>query len=98
MLSNRYDISTHFSSFIDLRKTIIKELYSCFIILPQKFIHIYNVNPFKELEKTIIDFISYSNNMINTIKKYASLEKKIYYLEDVKYKPFNHNNTSFEVF
>ncbi len=98
MLSNRYDISTHFSSFIDLRKTIIKELYSCFIILPQKFIHIYNVNPFEELKKTIIDFISYSNDMINTIKKYASLEKKIYYLEDVKYKPFNHNNTSFEVF
>ena len=98
MLSNRYDINVYYSTFIDLRKTIIKELYSCFLILPQKFIYVYNINPFKEIEKSIADFISYSNNMINTIKRYASQEKKIVYLEDVKYKPFNHNNNSFEVF
>jgi len=98
MLSNRYDINIHFQTFIDLRKTIITELYSCFIIIPNKLILIYNINPFKELEKSILDFISYSNNMISIIQKYASQEKKIVWLEDIKYKPFNHNNNPNEVF
>jgi hypothetical protein len=36
--------------------------------------------------------------MIITIQNYAYKEKKIKYLEDTKYKPFNINNNNLEVF
>ena len=36
ILSDRYDIKQYFSIFISFRNKIIKELYSVFIILPQK--------------------------------------------------------------
>jgi hypothetical protein len=98
MLGDRYDINIYFSSFISLRTSIIKELYSIYIIVPNKFVYIYKINLFEEIKKTIHNFISHSRKMIITIQNYAYKEKKIKYLEDTKYKPFNINNNNLEVF
>jgi len=92
MLGDRYDINSYFSTFLLLRNSIIKELYSTYIILPNKFIYIFNVNPFNEIKKTIYNFIKHSRKMIITIQNYAYNNKNIKYLEDTKYKPYQKNN------
>jgi len=92
MLGDRYDIRIHFSTFIEVRKTIIKELYSSYLITPIKLKYIYNLNPFKEIKKTIEDFIRHTREMIIILEKYAYEKKGVHYLDDTKYKPFEDNN------
>ena len=92
MLGDRYDIRIYFKTFLHIRTTIIKELYSIFIIIPQKLKYTYNLNPFEEIEKTIKEFIKYSRKMIIIIEKYAFNNKGIYYLEDTQFKPYDNNN------
>lgn len=98
MMGDRYDISLYFSTFLSLRNTIIKDLYSIYIIVPDKFIYIYKINPFDEIKRSIHDFISHTRKMIITIQNYGYKNKGIKYLEDTKYKPYNLNNNSLEVF
>lgn len=93
MLGDRYDINIYFNTFTSLRTSIIKELYSIYIIVPDKFIYIYEINPFDEIKKTIYNFIRHSRIMLITIENYAyNNNKDIYYLEDTKYKPYEKNN------
>jgi len=92
ILSDRYDINIHFQTFLNLRTTIIKELYSSFVIIPQKLKYIYNLNPFEELEKTIKNFIRHSRKMVIIIEKYGFLNKEVYYLQDTQFKPYDNNN------
>ena len=93
ILSDRYDIKQYFSIFISLRNTIIKELYSVFIILPQKMKNNFGFNSFDELNKSIKDFIIYSRKLITILERYGYYEKKVHYLEDTKVKPYDYNNT-----
>lgn len=86
ILSNRYDIIEYFTTFLSLRDTIIKEMYSIYIILPMKMENYYGFNSFDELKKSINDFIKYSRKLIIILERYAKQEKNIYYLEDSKYK------------
>lgn len=92
MLGDRYDINLYFSTFLLLRNSIIKELYSTYVILPNKFIYIFKINPFDEIKKSIYNFIKHSRKMIITIQNYAYNNKNIKYLEDTKYKPYQKNN------
>jgi hypothetical protein len=92
ILSDRYDIKDFFSIFISIRTAIIKELYSMYIILPQKMKNNFGFNSFDELKKSINDFIIYSRKMITILERYGYNEKKVYYLEDTKVKPYEFNN------
>jgi uncharacterized protein YxeA len=92
LLGDRYDINEYFQTFIDIRTNIIKELYSIFIIIPQKMQYSYNLNPFEEVEKTIKNFIKYSRQMIIIIERYAFTKKDIVYLQDTQFKPYDNNN------
>jgi len=92
ILSNRYDINNYFTTFLSLRDTIIKEMYSIYVILPFKMLNYYGFNSFDELKKSIDDFIKYSRKMIIILERYAKQEKNIYYLEDSKYKYKELNN------
>lgn len=98
MMGDRYDISLYFGTFLSLRNTIIKDLYSIYIIVPDKFIYIYKINPFDEIKRSIYNFMSHTRKMIITIQNYGYKNKNIKYLEDTKYKPYNLNNNSLEVF
>lgn len=89
MLGDRYDIKIHFSTFLSLRNSIIRELYSIYIIVPDKFIYIFKINPYKEIKKTIKDFMVHTRKMIITIENYAYQFKGIPYLEDTKYKAYD---------
>lgn len=91
MLGDRYDINDYFSTFMNTRKAIIKELYSSYIITPMRLKFIYNLNPYDEIKKTIEDFNKHTRAMIIILEKYAYQKKGIYYLDDTKYKPFDNN-------
>ncbi len=90
ILADRYDINEYFLTFIDLRTTIIKELYSLYIITPIKLTYIFNINTQETIKQTIHDFITYSRKMIIILQKYAK-DKGIYHLPDTKYKPYTPN-------
>lgn len=92
ILGNRYDINTHFTTFLDLRTTIIKELYSIYIIVPVKLKFIFNINIPNTIKTTINDFIIYSRKLIITLERFGFENKGLVYLPDTKYKPFQKNN------
>lgn len=92
ILSDRYDIKQYFSIFVSLRNTIIEEMYSVFIILPQKMKNNFGFNSFDELKKSIQEFIIYSRKLITILERFGYYEKKVYYLEDTKVKPYEYNN------
>jgi hypothetical protein len=92
MLANRYDINDYFSTFLQLRQSIIKELYSIYIVIPMKLKNIYNVNSFDTIKEVIENFIKNSRKMILVIENYAFKYKGLYYLQDTKYKPYEKNN------
>lgn len=92
MLADRYDINNYFSTFLELRKTIIKELYSIYVVIPMKLTHIFNVNSFNTIKETINEFMKHSRKMIIIIENYGYKHKGLYYLEDTKYKAYEKNN------
>ena len=92
ILADRYDIKKYFNTFLLLRNTIIKEMYSIYIILPIKMKYYYGFNSFDEIKKSINNFIIYSRKMITILERYGFQEKEIFYLDDSKYKPYENNN------
>ena len=92
ILADRYDIKKYFNTFLLLRNTIIKEMYSIYIILPMKMKYYYGFNSFDEINKSIKFFIDYSRKMITILERYGFQEKEIFYLDDSKYKPYENNN------
>ena len=92
MLADRYNISDYFSTFLQLRQSIIKELYSIYVVIPMKLQYIFNVNSFDTLKEIIKEFIKHSRKMILIIENYAYKHKGLYYLQDTKYKPYEKND------
>ena len=92
ILANRYDIKKYFSTFIILRNTIIRELYSLYLILPIKMKYYYGFDSFNELKISITNFINYSRKLITILERYGYQEKELYYLDDTKYKPYDNKN------
>jgi hypothetical protein len=93
ILADRYDIKQFFTIFISLRNAIIKEMYSMYIILPQKMKYNFGFDSFEELNKSIKNFIIYSRKLITILERFGYYEKKVYYLEDTKIKPYDYNNS-----
>ena len=91
ILADRYDIKKYFSTFLLLRTTIIKELYSIYVILPLKMKYYYGFDSFNEINNSIKKFIEYSRNMITILERYGYQEKEVFYLDDTKYKPYENS-------
>jgi len=91
MLADRYDINDYFTTFLQIRQSIIKELYSVYVVIPMKLKYIFNVNSFETIKENIQLFIKHSRKMILIIENYAFKHKGLYYLQDTKYKPYEKN-------
>jgi|TARA_Y100000389_G_C17350642_1_gene458247 hypothetical protein len=89
ILNDLYNPITHISLFNDMRINILEQLYSIILIIPLKFKHTYGFDPIIELNKTIKNFTMRTRKMISIIEKYSKYEKKIEYLEDTIYTPYN---------
>ena len=89
ILSDRYDAYTYTPIFMDIRYNILEILYSLIIVVPDKFKHIYGLNSYKEIDKSIEEFLKYSRHMLKILENYAKLNKKKLYIQDYKYRPYN---------
>jgi len=92
MLADRYEIKDYFTTFLELRQSISKELYGIYIIIPIKLRYIFNVNTFETIKETIHNFIQHSRRMILIIENYAYKHKGLYYLPDTQFKPYEKND------
>jgi hypothetical protein len=92
MLADRYEITDYFTTFLEIRQSIIKELYGIYVIIPIKLRYIFNVNTFETIKETIHNFIKYSRRMILIIENYAYKHKGLYYLPDTQFKPYEKND------
>jgi len=89
ILSTRYDSVYHITSFVDTRDNTIELLYSLIIIVPQNTRHIYGLNPYEEIHKTIDEFTTYSREMLTILEKFSKIHQKEIYIPETKYKPYN---------
>jgi hypothetical protein len=96
ILADRYEANTYIPIFADIRNNIIELMYSMFLLVPNGMKYTYNLNPHKELYKSIDDFIIYSRELLETIGKYAIINKKEIYIPDTKYRTYN--STSVNIF
>lgn len=94
ILSDRYKPEEYFSQFIDLRQNILEIMYSFYVVVPKKLAYIYGLNPYEELKKSINNFTIYTRNMISILENYSKIEKKVYHLEDTKYRAYNKVETN----
>jgi hypothetical protein len=92
ILSDRYNPKEYFTFLIDIRQSILEMLYSCFIIIPENARYLYGLNTYEVLYSNIKLFSLCSAKMINTVKKYSYLEKKVNYLEDTKIRTYNNKS------
>tara|TARA_Y100000389_G_scaffold133861_1_gene131353 strand:+ start:2494 stop:3192 length:699 start_codon:yes stop_codon:yes gene_type:complete len=89
ILNGIYHPKPYISLFNDLRINILELLHSIILIIPLKFKYTYGFDPIIELNKTIRNFTMRTRKMISIIEKYSKYEKKLEYLEDTIYTPYN---------
>lgn len=89
ILSDRYDAEVYIPIFMDIRYSILEILYSLIIVVPDKLKHIYGLDTYKEINKSIEEFLKYSRNMLTILENYGKIGKGIKYIQDNKYRPYN---------
>ncbi len=89
ILNDRYNINDYIPIFMELRNDILEILYSLIMIIPEKLKFTYNLDPIKEIEITIDEFRDYSREMLDILEKYGKINKKLYYIPDTYYRPYN---------
>lgn len=87
ILTDRYDVNSYLPIFYDIKNNILEQLYSYIFIIPETFKHTYGFEPHVEIEKSILDFIKKTNNMLSIIVNYAKIGKKQVHINAEKYRP-----------
>lgn len=73
ILSNRYDFKSSLPLFIDIRENILEIMNSLVLIIPATMKHSYGIKPHEEIIKSINEFSTYTSDMIDIMKKYATI-------------------------
>lgn len=87
ILTDRYDVNSYLPIFYDIKNNILEQLYSYIFIIPETFKHTYGFEPHVEIEKSILDFIKKTNNMLSIVVNYAKIGKKQVHINAEKYRP-----------
>lgn len=95
ILAERYDAVHFIPLFTDIRDNIIEMMYSLIMIVPERMKHVYGLDPYHEIDKSINDFTILSDEMLGTLEKYARIYLKEIYIPDTKYKAYNIAHISF---
>lgn len=74
ILLDRYDAQHMISTFTDIGDSILELMYSLVLVLPDKFKHIYCVDPDKLVNDTIDKFIVLRRKMTSVLESYAKKE------------------------
>ena len=89
ILAERYDPDLFIPIFIDIKDGILEKLNSLFLIIPKKLKHVYGIEPYKEINKTIEGFMTHSKKMLDILKNFSKLYLKKYYIPVYDYTPYN---------
>lgn len=92
ILAERYLCKSYVPTFLDLRENILEIMYQFYIVVPKDFKHIYGVSPYKEIDKSIKDFIKLSRTMIQILENFCRLELKEHYFPPTLPMPNNEQN------
>lgn len=92
ILAERYLCKSYVPTFLDLRQNILEIMYQYYIVVPKDFKHIYGVSPYKEIDKSIKDFIKLSRTMIEILENFCRLELKEHYFPPTLPMPNNEEN------
>jgi len=74
ILMERYDVADTISTFTDLGESILELMYSLVLVLPEKFKHIYGVDPDKLVNENIAKFKLLRRTMTRVLESYAKKE------------------------
>ena len=89
VLTERYERINGLTLFVDIRDNVIELLYSIIMVVPQNVKHSYGFEPYKEIDKSIDDFVVTTREMLEILEKYSTIKQKEVYIPDTKYKPYN---------
>lgn len=71
MLQGRYDARSQTAIMLDLRESVLENLYGLYFVVPQHLEHVYGVSPYKTIRDSIDTFSRVSRVMINVIKSFT---------------------------
>lgn len=89
VLSGRYSAVDYIPMFVDIRDNILELMNSLIIIIPKTMKHVYGLNAYDEIYKSIDNFTVESRNMLEILERYATIHMGELYIPDNKYKPYN---------
>ena len=89
ILSDRYDAVQYIPLFRDIRDNLLELLYSLVMIVPERMKHIYGLDPYNEIDKSIQDFTVLSSEMLEILENYTKIYLKEVYIPDTKYTSYN---------
>jgi hypothetical protein len=91
ILSDRYDVNTHIPIFTDIKTRIMEIFYSLIFVVPEQFKHIYGFDPYVEIEKSKIAFMTKTRKMQNILQNYNHIAKENVYFNHNKHAPYERN-------
>lgn len=89
VLSGRYNAVDYIHLFVDIRDNIIELMNSLIIVVPKTMKHVYGLNAYDEIYKSIDGFVLESRNMLIILERYATIHLGELFIPDNKYKPYN---------
>ena len=89
ILAERYPCQSYVPTFIDLRENILELLYQMYLVVPKTFKHIYGVDPYATLEKSIDTFLKLSRNQLKILENFCRLDLKEFYFPETNPMPFD---------
>lgn len=92
ILAERYPCQSYVPTFVDLRENILELLYQMYLVVPKTLKHIYGVDPYATLEKSIETFLKLSRSQLQILENFCKLDLKEYYFPETNPMPFDHNN------
>ena len=89
ILSERYDVEIYLPIFSDIRDNILELINSLIMIIPEKLKHTYGLDTYAEIDSSLRRFSEYSQEMLETLEKYAKIHVNKVHIPDTKWKPYN---------
>lgn len=89
VLSGRYSAVDYIPVFVDIRDNITELMNSLIIVVPKTMKHVYGLNAYDEIYKSIDNFVLESRNMLIVMERYATIHMGELFIPDNKYKPYN---------
>jgi hypothetical protein len=83
ILGGRYDPIIYIPTFMDIRKSVLEQLYSMTFTLPQKFKHVYGISPQSLMDNNVRKTMAATRMMVEVLKSYAEKTAKSPFIPDI---------------